>query len=185
MFDDELFDEFQFVNDNLFSLNQEFEPDAFLESYLKFIEITLNKLFEADSTHGEIEVITVAEADFMVSQMLLEETDNIQIMTFFSGEFEILKEMNKEYVGHIAQKYNISPTEVTQENTIDLCMEILNNVNGNCTIKLDLDFDLEVPQHFEKVTLETSSLYRVKFEIRGYEMYFYVVFGRDYTFVTD
>lgn len=154
--------------------------DIFVEGYQKIIAGTLSRLLRTSGEVEGVEEIEFFERDHFVYQKLVDNAQEFQVLTGLYIDENTSRQITDEYNTYISNKYNIPKLETTEESIVDFFKELLNNVNGGCTYKFDIDFSLELPENVKNVFLEASPVYRIKFRIKEYTIYFIVVLGDDY-----
>lgn len=171
---------FCYFDEQILTTNANVLDDFFIDGYQKIIEGTLSRLLRTAGEIESVEEIEFFERDNFVYQKLVDNAQEFQVLTGLYIDEHTSRKIADEYNTYISNKYNIPKLETTDESVIDFFKELLNNVNGGCTYKFDIDFSLELPESVKNVFLEASPIHRIKIRIKEYSIYFIVVLGDDY-----
>ncbi len=153
---------------------------VFVESYAQTVLVRLKNYFDTSATYDGCSTPPQLPSRLLVYQQLVSEA-----CTFLLGICT-----NLETVSHLVKIfcYEDKSREVvrlsfdTEAEQIDFLCEILNNINGVCTGKYSIVFDLELAQPLENVMLTSNAIYKLDYTVHSEPISFFVISGKEYTF---
>ena len=162
-------------------LPEEQQAGIFVDEYLSILKEGFDRIYKTEVEFGETDTLVSIQDEVLIFQSVIGRGGNhflagitAKEATLQDAAYDLYKKANPD----------ISPPdfEKTPDNAIDLFSELLNNVNGFCTFKFDVGFDLKLPGCQRSTILNAQRIYSIAITVLSHTMNLFLIYGSSYNF---
>jgi len=163
------------------ALPEEKFADAFIDEYLSIMQEGFHRVYELNVKYGEKTIETALQDEMIIFQLVLGHGDNHFIAGMTASE-SVFRGAAADLYEQFKADLKLPAFGGTKEDVVDLISEFVNNVNGFCTFKFNLGFDLRLPEFREHAVLEAPRIHVVPVKFLSHTTNLFLVYGTSYKF---
>ena len=169
------------LDDYKVDISEDKMADNFINEYLEIMKEGFSRIYNFDAKYGEISDKDVLEDEIFVYQHVIGDSEHHFLAGVAAKVYALVDVADALYKRAKSDK-PMPEFGNQKDDAIDLFSEFLNNVNGFCTFKFNVGFDLTLPDCKEHATLQAPTIHVVPLKIESFTINIFVIYGTSYNF---
>jgi len=163
------------------AMPEEMFADAFIDEYITIMQEGFHRIYKLDVKFGEKRIAEFMNDEVFISQFVIGNGDNHFLAGIAAKEL-VLQTAAVDLYDLLKEDLKLPVFGGTKEDTVDLFTEFLNNVNGFCTFKFNVGFDLRLPEFRERAELSAPRIHIVPANFLSHSVDVFLIYGASYKF---
>ena len=169
------------LEDYKIALPQEMVADAFIDEYLAVMKEGFYRVYNINVEYGKKSITTSLQDELFIIQLVIGNGDN-SFLAGITAKEPFFRSAASDLFKQLKAGLKLPEFEGEKEDVIDLFAEFLNNVNGFCTFKFNLGFDLRLPEYREHAVLQAPRIHVVPVNFLSHTLNVFLIYGTSYKF---
>jgi len=162
-------------------LPEEQLDDTLADRYLLIVEEGFVNSFYLNVSYGKTTTVSSLSSKAFIFQSVTDGS-NIQFLAGIAADEDVLRDLASNLYKRMNSDARVPEFEDTKENAIDFFCETLNLINGICTYRFEVDFDLEAPGYQEQAILKAPKIYVTEMTVLSHVVKLLFIYGASYIF---
>lgn len=171
-----------YLTDNLIYLKESSLTYAFVCEYISLFITGLRTMTGVEHLYHNFNVEEKLPCKHVVYQTIYDEPQHLNIITGISTDLDTMRKISQDFYETRTPNREAPLEDEPKEDTIDFFCELLNNINGSCTYRFNIGFDLDLPLYLENTSLTASQILTFDFDYEPYQFTLFIITGQDYDF---
>ena len=170
------------LEDYKIALPEEMVADAFIDEYLSVMKEGFYRIYKINVEYGKKSIVTSLQDELFIIQFVIGNGDNSFLAGITANE-PTFKSAASDLFNQLKKSLKLPDFGGEKDDAIDLFSEFLNNVNGFCTFKFNLGFDLRLPEYRENAVLQAQRIHVVPVNFLSHTINVFLIYGTSYKFI--